>query len=119
MRSASPPRASLEKTRRSLSLTGLDGLFEERWRFSAEQVPRGKPHPDLFLHAAATMGFTPPECVVVEDTPSGVTAARRAGMRVFGYAGETEPAVLEQAGAHVVRSLGEILPLIRGGIGEG
>lgn len=98
----------LEKTNRSLSLTGLDELFEQSWRFSAEQVPRGKPHPDLFLLAARSMGFEPSECVVVEDTPSGVAAGRSAGMRVFGYAGETEASVLERAGAEVILSLGEI-----------
>ena len=102
----------LEKTDRSLSLTGLAELIDESWRFSAEQVPRGKPHPDLFLLAARTMGFEPSECVVVEDTPSGVAAGRSAGMRVFGYAGETEAGVLELAGAEVVLSLGELVPLI-------
>jgi HAD superfamily hydrolase (TIGR01509 family) len=109
----------LEKTRRSLLLTGLDAFFEEGARFSAEQVPRGKPHPDLFLFAAASMGFAAAQCVVIEDTPSGVKAARSAGMRVFGYAGETEPAVLEQAGAQVVSRLTELVPLIIGGRGEG
>lgn len=109
----------LEKTRRSLSLTGLDAFFDEPARFSAEQVPRGKPHPDLFRFAAAGMGFAPADCVVIEDTPSGVTAARSAGMRVFGYAGETEPAVLERAGARVVSSLTDLVPLIIGGRGEG
>ena len=102
----------LEKTDRSLSLTGLAELIDESWRFSAEQVPRGKPHPDLFLLAARTMGFEPSECVVVEDTLSGVAAGRSAGMRVLGYAGETEASVLERAGAEVVLNLGQIPPRI-------
>ncbi len=109
----------LEKTNRSLSLTGLDGLFEEAWRFSAEQVPRGKPHPDLFLFAAQSMGFEPARCLVVEDTPSGVAAGLSAGMRVFGYAGETDRDVLERAGAQVISSLSELPPLILGVRGEG
>jgi HAD superfamily hydrolase (TIGR01509 family) len=109
----------LEKTRRSLSLTGLDAFFDEAARFSAEQVPRGKPHPDLFLFAAASMGFAAADCVVIEDTPSGVIGAVSAGMRVFGYAGETEPAVLERAGARVVSSLAELPALIIGARGEG
>jgi len=104
----------LEKTRRSLSLTGLDVLFGEAARFSAEQVPRGKPHPDLFLFAAARMGFAPSRCVVIEDTPSGVSAARSAGMEVFGYAAETEARELEQAGARAVARLSELMPVLGG-----
>jgi HAD superfamily hydrolase (TIGR01509 family) len=102
----------LEKTRRSLSLTGLADHFGESARFSADQVPRGKPHPDLFLFAAARMGFDPDGCVVIEDTPLGVAAARDAGMRVFGYAGETEAGVLAGAGAEVVSSLIELVPVL-------
>ncbi len=92
-------QGSLEKTSRSLALTGLDDLFSERARFSADEVPRGKPDPDLFLHAAAAMGFEPSRCVVVEDTPSGVTAGIRAGMRVLGFAGGTDATALLAAGA--------------------
>jgi HAD superfamily hydrolase (TIGR01509 family) len=92
-------QGSLQKTGRSLALTGLDGLFAGEARFSADQVPRGKPHPDLFLLAAAAMGSTPAACVVIEDTPSGVMAGARAGMRVLGYAAEADAAQLERAGA--------------------
>jgi HAD superfamily hydrolase (TIGR01509 family) len=92
-------QGSLRKTGRSLALTGLDGLFDEGARFSADQVPRGKPHPDLFLLAAARMGAKPGDCVVIEDTPSGVTAGVRAGMRVLGYAAETDAGLLTWAGA--------------------
>jgi HAD superfamily hydrolase (TIGR01509 family) len=76
--------------RRSLELTGLAGRFDGRV-FSAEDVARGKPEPDLFLHAAATMGAEPERCVVVEDSPFGVTAAMRAGMRCFAFAGGLTP----------------------------
>jgi HAD superfamily hydrolase (TIGR01509 family) len=86
----------------ALSLTGLIGHFPEGTRFSAEDVGRGKPHPDLFLHAAATMGFDPRECVVVEDSPVGVEAARAAGMRVIGYAGHTAREELHAADAVIV-----------------
>ena len=72
-------QGSLAKTARSLALTGLDALFAPGARFSAEQVPRGKPHPDLFLLAAARMGFAPAETAVVEDTP--VWGDRRAARR--------------------------------------
>ncbi|UBU10505.1 HAD family hydrolase [Nonomuraea gerenzanensis] len=77
--------------RRSLELTGLAHHFDGRV-FSAEDVARGKPEPDLFLHAAATMGADPQRCVVVEDSPFGVTAAIRAGMRCLAFAGGLTPA---------------------------
>jgi HAD superfamily hydrolase (TIGR01509 family) len=72
--------------RRNLTRTGLLDRFEGRM-FSARDVARGKPAPDLFLHAAAAMGVPPERCAVVEDSPYGVAAARAAGMRAFGYCG--------------------------------
>ncbi|MBE1490035.1 HAD family hydrolase [Plantactinospora soyae] len=75
-----------EKMRHTLGRTGLYHRFEGRI-FSATEVAHGKPAPDLFLHAAATMGVPPAACVVVEDSQYGVQAARSAGMRCFGYAG--------------------------------
>ncbi|MER5964082.1 HAD family hydrolase [Streptomyces sp. NPDC002057] len=72
--------------RRNLTRAGLLDRFEGRM-FSARDVTRGKPEPDLFLHAAATMGVPPGRCAVVEDSPYGVRAARAAGMRAFGYSG--------------------------------
>ena len=89
------PRSKMEL---SLGLTGLLERFEGRI-FSAYDVERGKPAPDLFLHAAATMGFEPGECVVVEDSPLGVAAARAAGMRVLGFAARTAPGALGDADA--------------------
>ncbi|GAA2920791.1 hypothetical protein GCM10020221_16210 [Streptomyces thioluteus] len=55
-------------------------------------MARGKPAPDLFLHAARTMGVEPSRCAVVEDSRYGVRAARAAGMRSFGYCGGLTPA---------------------------
>ncbi|WP_207756953.1 HAD family hydrolase [Nonomuraea cypriaca] len=87
--------------RRSLEITGLAWRFEGRV-FSAEDVAEGKPAPDLFLHAAATMGALPERCVVVEDSPVGVTAAISAGMRCLAFAGGlTPPARLSGLGATV------------------
>jgi HAD superfamily hydrolase (TIGR01509 family) len=103
-------QGKLEKTRLTLGLTGLLDLFAPGALFSAETVPRGKPHPDLFLHAAQVMGAAPAGCVVVEDTPSGVTAAVSAGMRALGYAADSDEAALREAGAEILHSLGE-LPL--------
>ena len=75
-----------ERIRFTLGLTGLYERFAGRI-FSASEVARGKPAPDLFLHAASRMGIPPERCAVVEDSRYGVEAARAAGMRAFGYAG--------------------------------
>jgi len=75
-----------ERLRQSLSLTGLLCLFQPHI-FSATQVPRGKPAPDLFLFAARRMGMAPAGCVVIEDSVPGVQAATAAGMRVIGFTG--------------------------------
>ena len=93
---------SHEKIRFSLSLTGLDGWFGDDDIFSADDVARGKPAPDLFLHAAARKGREPGHCVVVEDSVPGVQAARAAGMRVLGFAARSEAAALAAAGADAV-----------------
>ena len=102
-------QGKLSKTSLSLALTGLDGLFPEAVRFSAYSVAKGKPAPDLFLHAAASMGIEPAGCIVVEDTPSGVTAAVAANMRVLGYAADSDEQALRDAGATaILRSLDEL-----------
>ena len=94
-----------ERIALSLRVTGLSDLFDDI--FSSTQVPRGKPAPDLFLHAASSMKARPEDCVVIEDSVAGVQAALAAGMRVIGFAGgghcgpdHTEK--LRQAGAPVV-----------------
>lgn len=97
------------RLRHSLGLTGLLPLFAGRV-FSSVEVPRGKPFPDLFLHAAARMGATPGSCLVIEDSVPGVTAARAAGMRVIGFTGgghwghDPAGADLTAAGAEAVVS---------------
>lgn len=65
----------------SLRVTGMDAWFSEDRVFTADDVPRGKPHPDLFLAAAAHLGHTPEDTLVVEDGPPGFQAAEAAGMR--------------------------------------
>jgi HAD superfamily hydrolase (TIGR01509 family) len=103
-------QGALEKTALSLALTGLEDLFPAHARFSAESVARGKPAPDLFLYAASAMGTPPSGCAVVEDTPSGVRAARAAGMRAFGLAADSDEAALLAAGAEIVHALEELPP---------
>jgi HAD superfamily hydrolase (TIGR01509 family) len=90
-----------EKMRFTLGRTGLLPLFEGR-RFSADDVAQAKPAPDLFLHAARTLSAPPHRCVVIEDSPTGIAAARAAGMTVFGYAASTPAARLRDAGADAV-----------------
>jgi HAD superfamily hydrolase (TIGR01509 family) len=93
---------SHDKMQMTLGKTGLIDFFDGNI-FSTSEVERGKPHPDIYLHAAATMGTPDPaRCLVIEDSPIGVTGARAAGMRVFGFA-ELMPAQrLHAAGAHHV-----------------
>jgi HAD superfamily hydrolase (TIGR01509 family) len=75
-----------ERIRLSLTVTGLLSRFEPNI-FSASMVARGKPAPDLFLHASAAMGVAPDYCVVVEDSPAGIAAGKAAGMRVVAFTG--------------------------------
>lgn len=79
--------------------------------FSATEVQHGKPAPDLFLHAAARMGWEPAHCAVVEDSQAGVQAGLAAGMKVFGYAGRTDPALL--AGARTFTRMDELPELLQ------
>ncbi|WP_274425687.1 HAD family hydrolase [Chelativorans sp. YIM 93263] len=80
-----------ERIHLSLTVTGLLDYFQPHI-YSSTMVANGKPAPDLFLHAAGAMGAAPAECVVVEDSPAGIEAARRAGMRVLGFVGGSHAA---------------------------
>ncbi|MDP2151680.1 MAG: HAD family phosphatase [Parvibaculum sp.] len=102
-----------EKMRFTLGATGLLPHVEDVL-FSAEEVERGKPAPDLFLHAAARMGHAPENCLVIEDSLPGVQAAVAAGMPVIGYAGDplTDAAALKSEGAHVVHDMSALPGLL-------
>ena len=76
--------ARVSKMHITLGQTGLLPLFEHAM-FSSTMVARGKPFPDLFLHAARTMGVAPADCIVIEDSVAGTQAGIAAGMRVFSY----------------------------------
>lgn len=80
---SSSQTAALEK---KLRKTGLWETFAPHV-YSAEHVTHSKPAPDLFLHAASTLGFSPADCLVIEDSVNGVNAAHAAGMRVWGFMG--------------------------------
>jgi HAD superfamily hydrolase (TIGR01509 family) len=101
---------SHEKMRFTLGHVGLYERFEGRV-FSATEVEHGKPAPDLFLHAAARMGWDPAECAVVEDSPAGVEAALAAGMTALGYAGWTPAERLD--GARVFTDMAELPALLQ------
>lgn len=78
--------SQVERIRLSLEVTSLGRFFGDNI-FSATMVSRGKPAPDLFLHAAQRMHVAPERCMVIEDSPAGITAARAAGMGVLGFVG--------------------------------
>ncbi|QYK41819.1 MAG: HAD family hydrolase [Paracoccaceae bacterium] len=78
--------SSTARAEMSLHLVGLGGLVGPRL-FTAGQVARGKPAPDLFLHAAACCDADPATCLVIEDSLNGVRAARAAGMQVWRFTG--------------------------------
>ena len=100
-----------ERIRLAHEHAGLDNRFAGRV-FSADDVAHGKPAPDLFLHAAASLGVPPRRCAVIEDSPLGVTAAVAAGMTVYGFAAVTPAERL--AGAHVVFNDMRALPALLG-----
>lgn len=103
----------MSKLSQTLSLTGLQGRFEGRV-FSAYEVGSWKPDPGLFLHAARTLGADPSRCVVIEDSVTGVSAAKAAEMRVLGFTGGRADAGLElsQAGAQPFDRMAELPALL-------
>lgn len=103
---------SHEKMRTTLGRTGLLARLEGRLTSSLETA-RGKPFPDVFLLAATRMGAAPHDCVVIEDSPLGIEAARAAGMRAIGLAGSMPADRLAAAGAwRTVAHLDEVAPLL-------
>jgi len=78
--------SALDRVSLSLSLTGLARHFGDRL-YTAQMVDRGKPAPDLFLYAARRMQADPARTLVIEDSVSGVRAAKAAGMAVWGFVG--------------------------------
>ena len=95
----------------SLMLTGLKGYFNENV-FTASEVNRPKPAPDLFLHAAQKMGFKPKDCVVIEDSIPGVTAAVNANIKVYGLVKLCSAEELESAGAIPFKTMNELSELL-------
>lgn len=110
-----------ERIKLSLDVTDLARRFGSSV-FSATMVSRGKPEPDLFLYAAERMGVAPSLCMVVEDSPMGVAAAKRAGMRVCAFTGGAHAGTESYRQAleafkpnHVIDNMGDLPELIRRG----
>ncbi|WP_299656467.1 HAD family phosphatase [uncultured Jannaschia sp.] len=111
---------SAGRIRHTLDLTRLREPFGDRL-FSGEEVGRGKPAPDLFLHAARRLDMPPGTACVVEDSPHGIEGARRAGMRAIGFTGGTHldgiraaqaRRLLDAGAACVVEDASEVYPAI-------
>jgi HAD superfamily hydrolase (TIGR01509 family) len=100
-------QSPLARVRLSLHVTDLARYFGAHV-FTSSMVARPKPAPDLFLFAAQRMGVPPERTIVIEDSPSGVLAARAAGMRVYGYAADENAGALESAGATVFYSMDDL-----------
>ena len=109
-----------ERVELSLSVTGLWPRFAGR-AFSATMVANGKPAPDLFLLAAETLGCPPAACLVVEDSPAGIQAAKAAGMKVVAFTGgshadtEEHRARVADLGPDAVIADMRLLPALVGG----
>lgn len=108
--------ADLYKVRMQLAKVGMLDCFEGRV-FSGQDLPRSKPHPDVYLAAAAALGVNPSRCAVIEDTITGATAGIAAGATVFGYSprqpGHDSGVALRDAGvAHVFSEMAELPSLL-------
>ena len=95
----------------SLKLTGLYKYFEGRV-YTASEVANPKPDPALFLYAADKMGFSKDECVVIEDSITGVTASVMAGIRVLGLVNMSSKDELIEAGAEPFTNMHELPKLL-------
>ncbi len=76
-----------QRVLKALTVTNQLVYFDDQEIFTSQQVTKGKPAPDLFLFAAAEMGFLPEDCLVIEDSPAGIEAALAANMAVVGFVG--------------------------------
>jgi len=104
-------QSPLARVRFSLEITGLDAFFGAHV-YVTSMVPRPKPAPDIYLHAANGLATPPADCLVIEDSPAGAASARAAGFRVIGYAPGETLAAMRSAGITVIRSMDELLGAI-------
>ena len=102
-----------ERVELGITLTDLMQYFVQENIVTRENVNKGKPEPEVFLLVAQRLGIEPSRCLVIEDSPHGVTAAKRAGMSVIGLASRTSADLLADADQVVSRPQ-EIVEIIRG-----
>lgn len=103
---------SIEKIEFTLGHTGLLPRFSGRI-FSADQVTRGKPEPDLFAFAATQLGVVPEKCVVIEDSPAGIQAGLSAKMRVIAFSSGLVPEdKLKFEGVSILRNMDSLPEVI-------
>lgn len=98
----------ITKMQKSLGLTGLASHFDGRL-FSSYDLGVWKPEPDIFLHAAQSMGYLPEQCLVVEDSPVGVTAAIAANMLCVHYQAH---GISQTRAPYTITHLSELIPLL-------
>ena len=103
-----------EKIRLNLTITNLIDRFNGNI-FSSYDIGSWKPDPEIFLFAAKEMGFTPDECIVIEDSISGIKAAKAGGFRVYALANEKKNSKFKELGATVFSSMEELHFLINFG----
>jgi HAD superfamily hydrolase (TIGR01509 family) len=101
----------MEKIRLNLGIVSLLDHFENRI-YSSYDIGSWKPEPGIFLHAAKEMGFTPEDCVVVEDSASGIRAAIAGGFKVYALANEKKKKTFEQLGAIAFENMKELEKLL-------
>lgn len=101
----------VEKIRLNLELVNLLDQFENRI-YSSYSIGKWKPDPGIFLHAAKEMGFTPEECLVIEDSASGIRAAISGGFMVFAMTREKRRSHFEQLGAVTFKNMKELERLL-------
>ncbi|MEO9460655.1 MAG: HAD family phosphatase [Lentilitoribacter sp.] len=102
---------SVEKMKIMLGSRGILDYFNDAV-FSAHDVKSWKPEPGLFLHAMDIMNVNATDCIVIEDSPTGADAAKRAGIGCLGYAAETNPSELSAFGAHIFDDMRDVPKLI-------
>lgn len=100
-----------DKIRLNLTATHLIDRFEGAI-FSAYDINSWKPNPELYLHAAKTMGFSPKDCVIIEDSPAGVQAALAGGFDVFGFTNHANLDALQQMNIPLFDDMSQLYPLL-------
>jgi len=99
------------KIKLNLDVTGLRQYFADDHIFSAYDINVWKPRPDLYLHASQNFKLNPSECIVIEDSISGATAAQKAGIKCYGYARDTKAKDFESVGATPIQKMSELFNL--------